>query len=98
MIRLFKVFIPVGTLTLLLSEIVLVASAFVVATYLALDIVDPTVFLLYEGGWQRITLVVVIILAGLHFHDLYSQFRVKSRIVLIQQLCLVMGVACLAQG
>jgi len=97
MIRLFKVFIPVGTLTLLLSEIVLVASAFVVATYLSFEY-DPTVFLLYEGGLGRIALVLVSILIGLHFHDLYSNFKVKSRIVLIQQLCLVMGIAFLTQG
>jgi sugar transferase (PEP-CTERM system associated) len=97
MIRLFKVFIPVGTLTLLLSEIVLVTSAFVLATYFSLD-VDPTVFLLYDGGWIRIALVLLSILIGLHFHDLYSHFFVKSRIVLIQQLCLVMGVAFLTQG
>ncbi len=97
MIRLFKVFIPVGTLTLLVSEIVLVTSAFVLATYLNLD-VDPAVFLLYDGGGVRIALVVVTILIGLHFHDLYSQYRVKSRIVLIQQLSLVMGVAFLIQG
>ncbi len=97
MIRLFKVFIPVGTLTLLVSEAVLVTSAFIFATYLALE-VDPTVFLLYDGGLTRIVLVVLSILVGLHFHDLYSQFHVKSRIVLIQQLCLVMGVAFLTQG
>jgi len=97
MIRLFKVFIPVGTLALLLSEIVLVTSAFVLATYLSMD-VAPTVFLLYDGGWVRIVLVLVSILIGLHFHDLYSDFYVKSRIVLIQQLCLVMGVAFLTQG
>ena len=52
MIRLFKVFIPVGTLTLLVSEAVLVTSAFIFATYLALE-VDPTVFLLYDGGLTR---------------------------------------------
>ena len=98
MISLFKVFIPVGTLTLLLSETVLVTSAFVVATYLTLEIADPTVFLLYDGGWVRIALVLLSILIGLHFHDLYSSFHVKSRIVLIQQLCLIMGVAFLTQG
>ena len=97
MIRLFKVFIPVGTLTLLISEAILVTSAFIFATYLALE-VDPTVFLLYDGGLSRIVLVLVSILLGLHFHDLYSQYYVKSRIVLIQQLCLVMGVAFLTQG
>src|SRR5664279_1794556 len=97
MIRLFKVFIPVGTLTLLVSEVLLVTSAFIFATYIVLE-VDPTVFLLYDGGLLRIVLVVISILVGLHLHDLYSQIQVKSRIVLIQQLCLVMGVAFLCQG
>jgi sugar transferase (PEP-CTERM system associated) len=97
MIRLFKVFIPVGTLTLLVSEVLLVTSAFIFATYIVLE-VDPTVFLLYDGGLSRIVLVVISILIGLHLHDLYSQIQVKSRIVLIQQLCLVMGVAFLCQG
>jgi len=97
MIRLFKVFIPVGTLTLLVSEIVLVMSAFIFATYLTFE-ADPTVYLMDEGGLMRIMVVVFCILIGLHFHDLYSQFHVKSRIVLVQQLCLVMGVAFLSQG
>ncbi|MEO8595935.1 MAG: sugar transferase [Candidatus Solibacter sp.] len=93
----FKVFIPVGALTLLVSEILLVTSAFIFATYTTLG-VDPTVFLLDDGGLSRVLLVVLSILVGLHFHDLYSQTHVKSRIVLIQQLCLVMGVAFLTQG
>ena len=97
MIRLFKVFIPVGTLTLLVSEVLLVTSAFIFATYVVLE-VDPTVFLLYDGGLFRIGLVLLSIIVGLHFHDLYSQIHVKSRIVLVQQLCLVMGVAFLTQG
>src|ERR1039458_1438225 len=97
MIRLFKVFIPVGALTLLVSEILLVTSAFIFATYLMLE-VSPTVFLLYDGGLIRILLVVLSILIGLHFHDLYSRIYVKSRIILAQQLCLVMGLAFLTQG
>ena len=97
MIRLFKVFIPVGTLALLVSEVLLVTSAFVFATYVVLE-VDPTIFLLYDGGLFRISLVLLSIIVGLHFHDLYSQIHVKSRVVLVQQLCLVMGVAFLTQG
>src|ERR1051326_5233209 len=97
MARLFKVFIPAGTLTLLVSEVILVTSAFIVATYIDLK-VDPTVFLLDDGGLNRIIPVILCIILGLHFHDLYSQFYVKSRIVLFQQLCLVMGVAFLLQG
>src|SRR5450432_648070 len=92
-----KVFIPVGTLTLFISEIMLVTSAFILATEINLN-VDPRTYLLDDGGLFPIVLVVVSILIGLHFHDLYTQFYVKSRVVLIQQLCLIMGVAFLAQG
>jgi sugar transferase (PEP-CTERM system associated) len=42
--------------------------------------------------------VLVTILLGMYFNDLYSQYYVKSRIVLLQQLCLVMGGAFLVQG
>ena len=97
MIRLFRVFFPVGTITLLVSEILLITSAFVLAAYLVLE-VDPTVFLFYDGGMMRILPVLLSILVGLHFHDLYSQYFVKSRIALLQQLCLVIGVAFLLQG
>jgi hypothetical protein len=97
MIRLFRVFVPLGTITLLISEILLVFAAFVLASFLVLE-VDPTVFLLYDGGLMRISLVLVSILLGLHLHDLYSQYFVKSRIVLLQQLCLVMGIAFVLQG
>lgn len=97
MVRLFRVFVPVGTLTLLISEILLVTASFVLATYLALD-VDPTGYLLYDGGAINIALVLLSIVIGLHFHDLYSEIFVESRIVLLQQLCLVIGVAFLMQG
>src|SRR5215469_4045733 len=97
MVRLFRVSIPVGSLALLLSEFVLVTAAFVVACYIVLEI-DPTVFLFWEGGIWRILVVTASILIGLHFHDLYTSIYVKSRIVLAQQLSLVMGVAFLTMG
>lgn len=97
MIRLFRVFVPVGTLALLISEILLVTGAFVLASYIILP-ADPGDYLLYEGGLQSIFLVVLSILIGLYLHDLYSDIDLKSRIILLQQLCLVMGIAFLIQG
>jgi sugar transferase (PEP-CTERM system associated) len=97
MIRLFRVFVPVGSLALLSSEILLIASSFLFATYLVME-VDPTVFLLYDGGLGRIGLVLISIIITLHFHDLYSQLYVRSRVVLAQQLCMAIGVAFLFQG
>src|SRR5689334_22183634 len=115
MIRLLRVFIPAGTLALLVSEILLATGAFVVACYLTIGYpADPTDYLLYgvlvlsDGptphtaetihGIESIDIVVLIILIGLYMHDLYSDIFVKSRIMLLQQLCLVMGMAFLMQG
>jgi sugar transferase (PEP-CTERM system associated) len=97
MVRLFRVFVPVGSLALLISEVVLVTASFVITCYFTLPY-DPTVFLLYDDGLLRILLVTASVILGLHFHDLYTHIYVKSRILLLQQLSLVMGVAFLAQG
>ena len=97
MIRIFRVFVPVGTLTLLVSEILLISAAFVVGAYTTLDI-DPAVYLLYDGGIIGITLVLLSILAALYFQDLYSDIVVESKAVLLHQLSLAIGVAFLTQG
>jgi lipopolysaccharide/colanic/teichoic acid biosynthesis glycosyltransferase len=97
MIRLFRVFVPVGALTLLVSEILLLTAVFILAAYIVQG-VDPTVFLLDDGGLARIFLVVATIVLGLHFHDLYVNIHVRSRVALIQQLCQVVGIAFIAQG
>lgn len=97
MIRLFRVFIPIGVLALLISELILVSSSYILAAYVTLD-VDPWVFLAYDGGFRRIAVVTASILLGLYFNDLYSRILVKSRILLAQQVCQVLGVAFLIQG
>ena len=97
MTRIFRVFVPATTLVLLISEILLITSAFIVAVYMTLD-VDPWVNLVYDGGMMHLVPVLFTILLGMYFNDLYSQFYVKSRIVLVQQLCLVMGAAFMIQG
>src|SRR4051794_17489743 len=97
MVRLFRVFVPVGSLALLISEVVLVTAAFVIAAYFSLEY-DPVVYLLYDGGIYRILLVTASVILGLHLHDLYTDIYVKSRILLLQQLSLVIGAAFLAQG
>src|SRR5580704_19488305 len=97
MTRIFRVFVPATAVVLLLSEILLITSAFIIAVYLTLD-VDPWVNLIDDGGLVNLIPVLVTILVGMYFNDLYSQFHVKSRIVLLQQLCLVMGGAFLIQG
>lgn len=95
--RLSRVLAPVGAPALFLCEVLLISCCFLVVTFLILN-VDPVVFLLADNGLLRIALAVASILFGLYFEDLYSRVAVKSRVLLIQQLCLVMGMALLIQG
>jgi exopolysaccharide biosynthesis polyprenyl glycosylphosphotransferase len=97
MIRLFKVSIPSNVVALVVSEIVLVFSCYLLAAYLTLD-VAPDVFLIDDGGLWHITLVVGVIVLGIYFHDLYEDFRVRSRILLFQQVSLVLGMAFVLQA
>ena len=59
---------------------------------------DPTLFLLYDDGIARVVLVVLTVVVTLHLHDLYTDLYVKSRVMLLQQLCMVVGIAFLLQG
>lgn len=97
MIRVFNVSIPSAPFILLLFETLLLLAAFVLATATVGNF-DPADYLLSDSGRVAIPLVVLSFLLGLHFQDLYSQIRVKSRVLLLQQLCIVTGVAFLAQG
>ena len=54
MIRLFKVSIPSNVIALVVSEIVLVFSCYLLAAYLTFD-VAPDVFLIDDGGLWHIS-------------------------------------------
>lgn len=97
MIQPFRVFVPASTLGLLAFETVVIISAFAVSTYLLLGL-DPTDYLLDDLGWLSVTLVSLSLLAGIYIQDLYSQTRVKSRLLLAQQLMIVTGITFLLQS
>jgi sugar transferase (PEP-CTERM system associated) len=96
-IRLFKISVPGSVLALIISEVVLLFSCYLVAAYVTLD-AAPDVFLLDADGLWSIALVVAVIVAGLYFADLYQTYRIQSRIALVQQYCLVLGVTFLVQA
>ena len=102
MIRLFRVFFPASVLGLLLSEFALLYLCFTAAVFFTFSFVapesEPQTFFSAEGGAVRIALVVSSVMLGLYFNDLYAQLRVKSRIQLVQQFCLVLGIAFLVQA
>ncbi len=93
MIRLFRVFIPASVVALLISEIILVLGCYVLATYfLGLD---PAFFLFEEGNYWKLLVVTATIILGLYFQDLYGDLRITTNILLVQQVCLAVGLSLL---
>jgi sugar transferase (PEP-CTERM system associated) len=95
--RLLNILIPTSILGLLASEILLILCCYTAAVYLTFD-VAPEIFLLYDGGLVRIAIMLPVFLVSLYFQDLYADVRVKSRILLWQKVCLVLGLAFLLQA
>jgi lipopolysaccharide/colanic/teichoic acid biosynthesis glycosyltransferase len=84
-------------LSLLVPETILICSCYIFAAYW-LGGADPSVFLLYDNGLVQITLVVAGVLVGLQINKLYAQVGVRSKILLLQQLCLTLGVTFLLES
>lgn len=97
MIRLFQVFVPTTVVGLVISEALLATGCYLTGFYLTGGI-SLDLYLMYGGGVAATAIVVGTILAGIYFHDLYSEFRVLSRIYLVQQFCMIFGLAFLAQA
>ncbi|MGH9674844.1 MAG: sugar transferase [Bryobacteraceae bacterium] len=94
---LFRVYIPGSVLGLLFSEVVLLFSVFLLAVIINSD-VDPEIWLLYSDGWMRLSVIVGGVVLSMYFQDLYEIVRVRSRIALIQQVCIAIGLAFLLQA
>jgi sugar transferase (PEP-CTERM system associated) len=97
MIRLFKVSIPSNVIALVISEAFLVFCCYTLAAYWTLD-VAADVFLVDDGGFWHIGAMVIVVLLGIYFHDLYENYRIRSRTLLIQQFCMILGIAFLLQA
>ncbi len=95
--RLFRALLPAITVSLLISDVLLSLAGFVLAVRIALQ-VEPTVYLVYESGLTKILIAVGSFLLGLYFQDLYSQVRIKSKILLALQVCSALGAAFLLQA
>jgi len=92
-IRLFRVFIPASVVALLLSEIVLVLACYTSA--LLILGADPFFYLFSENNYWKLLVIAGWIILGLYFQDLYTDLRISSRILLVQQICLAVGCALL---
>jgi sugar transferase (PEP-CTERM system associated) len=101
MVKIFKVFVPTSIITLLVCEAAILCGCYVAGLYLAAWLFEGPAFVddfLLSDGVLRLSIVVVTIMLGLYFNDLYDSFHISSRIQLIQQICLAVGVAFLVQA
>jgi sugar transferase (PEP-CTERM system associated) len=97
MIRLFRVFVPTSTLILLLTEIGLVFGCFLTALYILLPF-EPEIFLFYEDGFLRLSLVVVAVILALYFQDFYTSGADRSKILLIEKTIRTIAIVFFTQA
>jgi sugar transferase (PEP-CTERM system associated) len=90
MVKLFSVYYPIRTIVLLLTEIVVVASSFLIAASLVLG---PDVYLElnYEGGALKILAVTVISVFCSYYIDLYAPRQLPSRSEIYLRLLAFIG-------
>jgi len=86
-----------GSKLLFFCEVFLIAASFYVAGRIDLEF-EPSLYFLYEGGLERTLFVAATILVAMYFHHLYADVRVRSRVLLLQQLCEVFGVTLVVQS
>ena len=88
---------PARRLWLAVTDSVIAMAGYIVAAY-ATSEVDPSVYLLYEGGLVAVAFTSLTIVAGIHFQDLYATTRLSSRVGLVLQLNWALGIAFLLQA
>ena len=97
MIRLFRVFVPKVVLTLLIGDVLLTFACFIFGAWLVHgDLVS--LYLFDENGLRNIAIVVGTIILGIYFQDLYSDFRMTSRLLYAQQVMTALGVTLIVQA
>lgn len=97
MIRIFKVFVPTSILALFLSEVILISGCYIASAYLAAQI-EGELYLFDDSELWRIAIVVGLILLTLYFGNFYDDVRIRSRILLFQQLCLLLGLSFIVES
>jgi lipopolysaccharide/colanic/teichoic acid biosynthesis glycosyltransferase len=95
--RLFKVSIPGNVVALVISDAILILCCYTLAAYGTVD-VAADLFLIDDNGIWHIVVLTLVLLLGIYFHDLYENFRIRSRTVIIQQFCMILGIAFLFQA
>lgn len=90
--------IPARVFTLFTAEVLLLYGSYIAAAVLDPDIDEVRLFLQYDSGILRISIVVGMILFGSFVQNLYAGLRIRRTLALIQSLCMTFGAAFIGQG
>ena len=97
MIRLFRVSIPGNVLVLMCGDFLLVLLCYLIPAQWTQEL-PLDLYLWDDNGALAIGLVVLVMVVGLYLSDLYSNLRKQSTLLLLQQLCVILGVELLLQS
>jgi exopolysaccharide biosynthesis polyprenyl glycosylphosphotransferase len=97
MIRLFRVSIPTSVLVLILAEFVLIFACLLTAGWYFLGD-ELEIFLLYDSGIERLAIVVLSVIFTFYFQDVYNDFSVRQKMILVQNCVFALGVSILIQA
>jgi lipopolysaccharide/colanic/teichoic acid biosynthesis glycosyltransferase len=98
MIRIFNIAFPARVISLVISEIALISGCYVIAAWGDADLGGLDVFFGFDSGFWRISVVVLLVIAGFYFRNMYQTVRIADRVVLLQELCMIFGIALIGQG
>lgn len=93
-IRLFNTYFPSRTLIMAASEAFLVVLAFTSSCVFWMGS-DADLFLNYEGGFLKISLITVVFTICMYYGDLYDSLVLTNRREVIIRLIQVSGIGCL---
>jgi sugar transferase (PEP-CTERM system associated) len=98
LIRLLNAHFPSRTIFLGVSEVCLVAAAFLAATFVWFGANDATIVLSYEQGFLKILVVAAVFMMCMYYFDLYSSpvlnnpREVQTRMIQMQgTVCILLG-------
>jgi len=89
--------LPTSVFALLVGEVIILYASYLGVSYWLLG-EGLDAWLNAEDGWLRISLVVISLLVAMYFLDFYEDVQRKDPVALMQQVCLVVGFAFLAQA
>lgn len=95
MIRVFNTYFPARTILLGVSEALLVAAAFIVATFARLGASDASLMLNYERGFLKIIVVAIVFVLCMYYFDLYDSLVCNNRREVLTRLVQVFGTVCI---